>query len=368
MSIDEQHILKLIYAIDEVIRGLTNDSPKNHVLSSSSREQLTKTAEKLAIAARDPEENLFSTIFVAPANRDMFKQMYDFLGHAVYTMPRFLESTQHRNPVDYNNSAFQHGHHVKVGFWEYLKEDPERAKVFNSGMRSMATIGGSSRRVGPYPFDRELEAESIEEADVAIVDVGGGRGQALEAIKMEFPALKGRMVLQDLPEVIEDAKLCGLPNFVEPMAVSFFESQPVKGKQSRPLFITLSFTSHPFLQHFALHSRVAISQPWGTLGALIYHFRRIFHDWSDDVSRRILCNTIKAMSLRSRILIADTIVPNIGAPRHVALQDINMMSFGGMERTLTQWNELLDSANLKIKRVWAESFLVVTFKLTGVKP
>lgn len=59
------------------------------------------------------------------------------------------------------------------------------------------------------------------------------------------------------------------------------------------------------------------------------------------------------MTSRSRVLIADAVVPNMGAPRHLALQDINMMSLGGMERTRVQWKHLLDNAGFKIKRIWA---------------
>ena len=110
-------------------------------------------------------------------------------------------------------------------------------KVFNSGMQSLATIGGASGSAGPYPFDKELEIEDVKETDVVIVDVGGGRGQALEAIKAAFPKLKGRMVLQDVSDVIEDAKAGGLPSFIEPMTASFFERQPIEGK--RYAFITV---------------------------------------------------------------------------------------------------------------------------------
>ena len=58
------------------------------------------------------------------------------------------------------------------------------------------------------------------------------------------------------------------------------------------------------------------------------------------------------MTASSRILIFDTIVPEMNAPRHIALQDINMMSFGGMERTQRQWEELIGKAGLKVKKVW----------------
>ena len=182
--------------------------------------------------------NAFSLIFLIPSNRDMFKQMYDFLGQGVYTIPDFLKSTGYENPTKYVNGAFQHGHRTKLGFWEYLKQDPERQRVFNSGMQSLATIG-AAKSAGPYPFDEELRKENVGDKDILIVDVGGGRGQALEAIISSFPGLKGRMVLQDVKDVIEDAIASGLPDCVEPMATSFFEPQPVQGTYAlhRNLFI-----------------------------------------------------------------------------------------------------------------------------------
>lgn len=36
----------------------------------------------------------------------------------------------------------------------------------------------------------------------------------------------------------------------------------------------------------------------------------------------------------------------------MALQDLNMMSFGGMERTESQWTELITSAGLRLKKIW----------------
>ena len=170
-------------------------------------------------------QNAFSSILLNPADRDTFKQMYDFLGRSVYTLPRFLEHTRYRNPPDYNDSAFHYGHRTTLGLWEYLRESPERTKVFNSGMQSLARIGSAAGSAGPYPFDEEPENEQLGNTDVLIVDVGGGRGQALEAIK----ELRGRTVLQDVQDVIEDANIGGRPGFIEPMAASFFELQPVKG-------------------------------------------------------------------------------------------------------------------------------------------
>lgn len=257
--------------------------------------------------------NTYSRCFVPETNRDMFRQMYDFGGKATYALPEFLEKTRWQNPQDYANSAWQLGHRTELGIWEFLNADPERMKVFNNGMRSLATVANSN--VGPYPFVQELNAEPLADDEIVLVDVGGGHGQALERVKNDFPTLQGRLCLQDQPHVIQDAQARGLPAGIEAQAASFFEPNPIKGARA-------------------------------------YHFRRIFHDWSDQASIEILRNTAQAMARISRILISDTAVPSLRAPRATALQDLNMMAFAGMERTEEQWQDLLQKAGLRFVRFW----------------
>lgn len=56
----------------------------------------------------------------------------------------------------------------------------------------------------------------------------------------------------------------------------------------------------------------------------------------------------------SRILINDWVLPDTGAPLLPALLDIQMMAvLSGMERTESQWKELLDSVGLKIVKIWS---------------
>lgn len=62
---------------------------------------------------------------------------------------------------------------------------------------------------------------------VALVDVGGGRGHDLEAFKQAFPDRKGRLILQDQADVIDDIK--HLPVGIESMPYDFFTPQPVQG-------------------------------------------------------------------------------------------------------------------------------------------
>lgn len=56
----------------------------------------------------------------------------------------------------------------------------------------------------------------------------------------------------------------------------------------------------------------------------------------------ILKNKVRVTTSRSRVLIIDTVVSEVGVPLRMALQDVSMMTFGGMKRTLPQWKELLD--------------------------
>ena len=88
-------------------------------------------------------------------------------------------------------------------------------------------LGRIGHRTSAFPFQKALELDPPEtESGIAVVDVGGGRGQALEGIRQEYPGIKGRMVLLDLPGVITDAKNNGLPQYIETVPGSFFDPLP----------------------------------------------------------------------------------------------------------------------------------------------
>jgi hypothetical protein len=82
---------------------------------------------------------------------------------------------------------------------------------------------------GYYPVQERLIADSKQDdGAVFLVDVGGGRGHDLEGLKQAHPNIKGRLILQDKPEVISLAELSpGL----EKMQHDFNTPQPIKGKR-----------------------------------------------------------------------------------------------------------------------------------------
>lgn len=59
-------------------------------------------------------------------------------------------------------------------------------------------------------------------------------------------------------------------------------------------------------------------------------FRHIFHDWPDSDCLSILRHTVSAMASSSRIVIADMVLPNVGASLFGSLLEVGMMTLVGM--------------------------------------
>jgi hypothetical protein len=89
-------------------------------------------------------------------------------------------------------------------------------------------------------------------------------------------------------------------------------------------------------------------------GADAYTMRHIIHDWSDELSVKILRQIRKVIPASGRLLIIETIVPEGNDPSPSKLFDMFMMALpDGMERTEAQFRALLDAAG---------------FTLTGITP
>ena len=60
---------------------------------------------------------------------------------------------------------------------------------------------------------------------VLLVDIGGGKEYDLEVFKARFRTLPGRLILKDLPQVIES--ITAFPMVIEPLKYEFSIPQPV---------------------------------------------------------------------------------------------------------------------------------------------
>ena len=115
--------------------------------------------------------------------------------------------------------------------WMTKQEDKTQLNKFNEAMvRSIETDRAPSGKtaLNAYPFAAELADVGPDE--VAIVDVGGGYGQLLREFRAKVPEVKGKLVLEDLPETVKGAQGVVPTNNVDIQGYNFFtQEQPVKG-------------------------------------------------------------------------------------------------------------------------------------------
>jgi len=189
--------------------------------------------------------------------------------------------------------------------FEYLSERPEDAALFDAAMTGFH---------GPET-DAVLDVYDLNGIAV-LADIGCGIGTALLTTLKRYPALRGLFfdqahVIERARPAIQAADVTGRCDLV---AGNFFESVPG--------------------------------------GADAYFLRHIIHDWTDDLSVRILRNIRRAMPQTSRVLIVETIIPEGNDPHPAKNFDIAMMLFpNGMERTEKEYSALLKPAGFRISKI-----------------
>lgn len=137
-------------------------------------------------------------------------------------------------------------------------------------------------------------------------------------IRRRNPQIKGRFIVQDLPSTLDAVPTT--PTGVELMGYDIFTPQSVKG-------------------------------------AYFYHYRHIFHNWSDDDCTTILEQIVPLLRTQpqSKLLLVDMVLPDSNGTMQEAVMDISMFPMGGMERTESQWKLLLARSGLEIGNIWRGS-------------
>lgn len=138
-------------------------------------------------------------------------------------LPEYFRAVGGRDSNSTSDNLFTWGN-GKVGssFFEIISADPRRIKQFDI---AMSTQDHTLPVLGMYPFGEELANVLDTDTRPLLVDIGGGRGQSLTQIKEKWPALEGKLILQDRPMVLDSFP--ELPG-IEKMAHDFFTEQPVK--------------------------------------------------------------------------------------------------------------------------------------------
>lgn len=120
-------------------------------------------------------------------------------------------------------TPFEIGHDSPTDFYTWLETHPVQGAAFHRFME--AQFASLPSWLDVIAFDTEYAASSNPEIPI-FVDVGGGNGQQCVLLQKKFPSLKGRVVLQDRPAVLEKAAVTGS---IEIMPYDYLTEQPVKG-------------------------------------------------------------------------------------------------------------------------------------------
>ena len=192
-----------------------------------------------------------------------------------------------------------------MSVWKYYEENPEDGMNFMKAMTGL-TAGAIKNIVPAYDFTQFK----------TIVDVGGGNGALLIAVLNAAPEAKGivydqEYVVNETNKIIESN---GLSEQCSVEAGSFFDSVPPN--------------------------------------ADAYLMKSVLHDWEDEKCIDILKNCNEAMTLESKLLILESVIPGANIPHPGKFIDINMLVMtGGKERTEKEFATLLQQAGLKLTQV-----------------
>jgi hypothetical protein len=200
-------------------------------------------------------------------------------------------------------SAWGQVHGAEV--FDYFAAKPEQAEIFNHAMTD-GSVAIAPLIVDAYDFS------GIKR----LTDIAGGHGYLLAQILKANPDVKG--TLFDVAPVIAGASQLlegeGVGERVEKVSGDFFASVPE--------------------------------------GADAYIMKHIIHDWDDERATRILRNINRAMTKGSKVLIVEVVVPEDNELHFSKLLDLEMLvSPGGVERTATEYGELLSAASLRLTRI-----------------
>lgn len=189
-------------------------------------------------------------------------------------LPSYLRNTKFQNPDNAIQGPFQFGHGWTGHAFGWLTEHPEVFQAFHGYVYALRKHRPAWSEM--YPVKERLIDELKMDGDSSVfVDIGGGTGQILEDFHTSVPDYAGRLVLQELPEVINavvasGSKLAQDSRF-ELQTHDFFTRQPIRGARA-------------------------------------YFMRSVLHDWQDDKCRAILNHLKDAMEPGySRILISDCV-------------------------------------------------------------
>ncbi|KAJ5180401.1 S-adenosyl-L-methionine-dependent methyltransferase [Penicillium capsulatum] len=230
--------------------------------------------------------------------------------------PKWLKINGYRSPTSIQGNPQMFGHTTDKPFFEWMRADEQYIRQFNHHMGGYRLGRPAWMDLDVYPVEKNLlngfEHPENSSDPALLIDIGGSYGHDLEEFHQKFPNAPGRLVLQDLPHVLD--QITRLDETIHRMPHSFLTPQPVKGARA-------------------------------------YYLHQIMHDYPDERCVEIVEQIKSAMTPGySRLLINEHIIPPTKASWEATYLDLYMMvMLSARERTQDDWRRLLeDRCGLKI--------------------
>lgn len=149
---------------------------------------------------------------------------------AMRKAPKYFQESGYRCPTDPRDGLMQYAFQTKLSTFDFFSSLPSVFRDFNTFMGN--TMGARGYWVDWFPAEERLLNEDYDHDTALLVDVGAGKGHDLGAFHDKY-AGRGRLVLQDLPNIIES--MGQIDPAIELMKYDFFTEQPVKSTLVSPL-------------------------------------------------------------------------------------------------------------------------------------
>ncbi|KAF9254588.1 S-adenosyl-L-methionine-dependent methyltransferase [Marasmius fiardii PR-910] len=277
---------------------------------------------------------------------------------AVAMLPETLVHPEYAFSKTVNRTSFSYSIRNEMenaSRFDWLKVNPQAGERFQRAMKGFSILAGSSDAVvQEYPWDKLMNSASGNNS-LKFCDVGSGPGAVALALSKHYNN-KFRVVLQDLPEPLTQAKIMWSTEYPEAdvnfVSLDFLKESPVSGQD-------------------------------------VYFLSYVLHDWPDSDAIIILKNIANAMNDTSRLLIhegvlehactdshdsdqsyekaPEPLLPNYGTGKiRTYNHNINMLSiYNSRERTREDFIALGENSGLTLTKIWPLSeTCLLEFKLT----
>ncbi|KAL2067764.1 hypothetical protein VTL71DRAFT_15860 [Oculimacula yallundae] len=295
-------LAELTGADEQLIKRLMRQISGQHLITEIAEDTFAPTTWSLAMGTSATLPNIYGE-YLHGVNIPIFA-----------SLPYFLKDTGFKNPTDLKAGNWQYKKSSPNNFFQDLAVNPGIARDFHCAMECHSKYNLTSW-TEVYPTEKIIEAAKEKPDRPLVVDIGGSKGYDLEKFRLCHPDIgNGSLVLQDLPDVVQDLNLHPSINI---QAHNFFDPQPV-------------------------------------IGARVYYMHNVLHDWPDETAISILRNVVCGLEKGySRLLVHESLIQRVNPEARVTVSDIAMMAcLAAKERTEVEWCQMLEGVGLRIVKIW----------------